>query len=424
MPDRLLHDSGNAIAAALADAGLRCGPGSAAHDRLKNLIFRIKPPKHIRSVARSGWHRIDDDDVFVLPSGEVFGKNVEIIVQTAGVKTGEFTRASGTLADWQHNIARLAVGNSRVAFGISMAFAGPLLDVVGEKSGGFNARGESQIGKTYGIAETAASVCGRADSKGGFIHAWNTTQNALEVTCAETCDLTLILDELGQAEKKNLESTIYQIFNESGKSRMARTADQNRPQHSWRLLVLSTGEKSVEQHLASLGIKPPAGVGVRLLSFDADAGKGFGVYEKLHEFADGAALSRHFNEVCQRYYGTAIRAFLGRLADERAAIRDEIKGRQAAFRDKVLPAGGAGQAISVAMRFGLVAAAGELATRYGVTGWRKGEATRAAKTCFEAWLGKRGGVGPEEERVMVEQVRSLLERYGESRFIKFGPFHD
>ena len=58
----------------LADAGLTCGTGQAAHERLKDLIFQIKPPKHIRSVARCGWHRIDDDDVYVLPSGEVFGK--------------------------------------------------------------------------------------------------------------------------------------------------------------------------------------------------------------------------------------------------------------------------------------------------------------------------------------------------------------
>jgi putative DNA primase/helicase len=159
---------------------------------------------------------------------------------------------------------------------------------------------------------------------------------------------------------------------------------------------------------------------VRLLSFPADAGKGLGVYEKLHGFTDGATLSRHFNDVTQTYYGTAIRAFLKSLVEEQS-VKDEMKAQQAAFRDMVLPESSAGQAISVAMRFGLVAAAGELATRYGVTGWPKGEATRAAKTCFEAWLGKRGGVGPDEERAMVEQVRGLLERHGESRFIKIEP---
>jgi hypothetical protein len=209
VPHRLLHDSGNAIAAELADAGLKCAPGTKAHERLKDLIFRISPAKHIRSVARSGWHRVGDDDIYVLPSGEVFGKDgIEIIVHTSGVKTGEATHASGTLAGWQHNIARLARGNSRVAFGISTAFAAPLLDIVNEKSGGFNAAGASQIGKTYGIAQTAASVCGRANSKDGYIRSWNATQNGLEIICAETCDLALILDELGQADKKNLESMI------------------------------------------------------------------------------------------------------------------------------------------------------------------------------------------------------------------------
>ena len=31
------------IAAELADAGLRCGPGTTAQDRLKSLIFQIRP---------------------------------------------------------------------------------------------------------------------------------------------------------------------------------------------------------------------------------------------------------------------------------------------------------------------------------------------------------------------------------------------
>ena len=44
----------------------------------------------------------------------------------------------------------------------------------------------------------------------------------------------------------------------------------------------------------------------------------------------------------------------------------------------------------VCERFALIAAGGELATQYGVTGWPPGEAGQAATRCFQAWLEQRG----------------------------------
>ena len=177
------------------------------------------------------------------------GRGAEVIVQTASVKTGESTRASGTLAEWQHNIARLAVGNSRVAFGISTAFAGPLLDIVNEKSGGFNAGGSRKSVRPTGSPRQPPRCVARP-TVGVSSTSWNATQNGLEIICAETCDLTLVLDELGQAEKKTLESTIYQIFNESGKRRMVRTADLHVRNTVGVCSCSRPARRRVEQHLA------------------------------------------------------------------------------------------------------------------------------------------------------------------------------
>src|SRR5262249_28677876 len=86
--------------------------------------------------------------------------------------------------------------------------------------------------------------------------------------------------------------------------------------------------------------------------------------------------------------------------------------------EATVPAGAVGQVISVAGRFGLVAAAGELAILYGILPWPKGEALRAAKTCFKAWLAERGGSATEvsEDTRAIERVREAMSGYGESRF--------
>ncbi len=78
---------------------------------------------------------------------------------------------------------------------------------------------------------------------------------------------------------------------------------------------------------------------------------------------------------------------------------------------------------SVAARFALIGAAGELARGYGVLPWPEGEAMRAARACFAVWLAERGGAGAAEEaqavaqvRAFVAQVRAFIEAHGASRF--------
>jgi putative DNA primase/helicase len=61
-------------------------------------------------------------------------------------------------------------------------------------------------------------------------------------------------------------------------------------------------------------------------------------------------------------------------------------------------------------------AAGELATRYGVTGWKPGDTDWGIGLCFRAWLDRRGGVGMREEETGIAQVRAFIEQHGSARF--------
>ncbi len=95
-----------------------------------------------------------------------------------------------------------------------------------------------------------------------------------------------------------------------------------------------------------------------------------------------------------------------------AITRDRI----AQFVATTVPKGSDGQVIRAARRLGLIGAAGELATQLGVTPWRKGQPTAAAKWAFRNWLARRGGGEAAEIRQAVETVRLFIEQYGGSRF--------
>ena len=76
-----------------------------------------------------------------------------------------------------------------------------------------------------------------------------------------------------------------------------------------------------------------------------------------------------------------------------------------------------GQAKRAAARFAVLALAGELATEYGITGWPKGEAIRAAAVAFAAWCALRGkGRGNLERDQVTERMAGFIERHGDSRF--------
>src|SRR5690348_970977 len=99
--------------------------------------------------------------MFALPGSDAFGRGAaNVILQAECATTDAAYRASGTLADWQRQVAGLAVGNDRLVLFLSAAFAGPLLDIMGEPSGGLHLVGDSRTGKST-AALVAASVWGK-----------------------------------------------------------------------------------------------------------------------------------------------------------------------------------------------------------------------------------------------------------------------
>jgi putative DNA primase/helicase len=384
----------------LVHRGLRIAAGRAARERLSNFITMWRPKRKVRCVITVGWC----GDAFVMP-GKTYGGTEEIILQTEGVAP-QFSTA-GTLAAWRDDIARLCNGNSRLVFAVSAAFVGPLLRLAGEESGGVNFRGKSSIGKTA-MLHAARSVWGVP------LGSWRATDNAAEGIASGASDTFLNLDELGQVDPKVVGAIAYMLGNERGKARMTRNAT-TRAVTAWRVFFLSTGEVSLADRLREGGIRVRAGQEVRVLDVPAMADGNSGAFDTTHEF-DPAALAEHIKVAADRNCGHPAIAFLEYVIARLAKLPAKLAVARTNFIEKYCPPGADGQVRRACGRFALVAAAGEMATAAGITGWEAHQAWLMAAKMFQTWLDARGGKGAAEVRDGILQVRAFLEAHGEARF--------
>lgn len=413
VPWRMFSGSGEEMRAELLRQGFFVPPSQKARNLFVEYLAQAKPDQRARSVERTGWHGEGEQRVFVMPGGTIGHCNEPVHFQSESLRDRVY-RQAGEPGAWRSDVADLCRGNSRLVLAVSIAFASMLLHPAEEESGGFHLRGGSSTGKTTAL-RVAASVFGGPD----YLRRWRATDNALEAVAAMHNDTVLILDELAQVDPKVAGQAAYMLANGEGKQRAHRTGSA-RPVLSWRTLVLSAGEISLAEHMRQDGKKAQAGQEVRLADVSADAGKGYGLFETLHGYTDAAALSRALCASAAQVYGTAAPEFITAVLRAGDALREEMRVMRAAFCRAVLPGKADGQAYRAANRFALVAVAGELASRWGITGWEAGEADKAARICFRAWLEQRGGAANIEPARMVAQVKQFLERHGEARFVPWG----
>ena len=144
------------LARTLAQGGMVLPPETARRKSLLRYFSGAIPQikRRVRLVDTLGWHH----GAFLLPDGKAIGHAAEA-VKYAGDASGPGGHAvGGTLEGWKGEVAAMAIGNPRLAFGLACAFAGPILSMVRpDGGGGFNIQGHSSKGKST-ILEAAAST--------------------------------------------------------------------------------------------------------------------------------------------------------------------------------------------------------------------------------------------------------------------------
>ncbi len=220
-------------------------------------------------------------------------------------------------------------------------------------------------------------------------------------------DTCLCLDEINEADPREVGAIVYSLGNGTGKTRATRIGSA-RSVHRWRLSLLSTGERSITAMMHEGGKQAKAGQLVRLLNIPA--ARQFGVFDDLHHFVDGREMADYFKTECAKQYGHAGVKFVEYIIKQDKA---DFGATLAAIEQQFTRSDT--QAARAASRFALYAMAGELAIEAGIVNWVQGSALEACKLMFAEWQAMRG-TGATEHKQILQNINDYLLKFGDAKF--------
>jgi putative DNA primase/helicase len=393
-----LAGDGNAIAEGLLSRGYtyKRRQKNALLDYIQGLGANIE--NNYTVTDKSGWV----GSSFVLPHKTYGDEHLKF--RDVEPSPDSLTEIKGTLEGWKDNVAAKCAGNSRLILGLGTSFAAPLLPIVDIESGGFHLVGDTSQGKTI-VLSVAASVTGIKD-----IPHWRTTTNGLESTATAFNHLCLPLDEIGQAEAKDVGHIAYMLANGQGKARMKKDLTNRKPK-TWRLMVLSSGESSLGNYMKTANITQKGGQEVRLPDVPAaPVNSQYGCFETIHGADTPELFATDLEAAVKEHHGTALDAFLSRLVvdcqDPKFAGNLSKQVHQVAAK---LCEGTKDNAVGrVAKRFALLQVVLGLAHKYELLPFPVEEVEWSISTCFQDWLTARGGDGLIEIKQAIERIEHLL----------------
>jgi len=357
-----------------------------------------RPAEVFSTTCRPGWH---ESGAFVLP-GRTIG-NDKVRYQ-ASAKGQNLFSVRGSLDGWKTEVAAKCEGNPVLTLAIGCALAGPLLSLVGVLGGGVHLVGDSSSGKS--LAQLiGSSVWG---DPGIFAASWDMTKGGLEIEASSRNDTMLPLDEIKRADPKRVQEMAYSLANGQGKGTMTRDREA-RGKLSWRLLALSSGERSLSEHAAISGNAAHAGAELRMVDVNAGT-RTHRAFDELHGL-EGADFHRQLTVAVGANHGHIGPAFVEKLlaSDDRPGLLEDFAGIRAQFVEDNAQAG------RVADRFAVIALAGEMAIAYGLLPWTPGTALADCQLLYGEWLSRVGG-GNAEDRQILAGILDFIDKHGSSRF--------
>ncbi len=357
-----------------------------------------RPAEVFATTCRPGWH---ESGAFVLPGRTIGSDKVRY---QASAKGQNLFSVRGSLDGWKVEVAAKCEGNPVLTLAIGCALAGPLLSLVGVLGGGVHLVGDSSSGKS--LAQLiGSSVWG---DPGIFAASWDMTKGGLEIEASSRNDTMLPLDEIKRADPKRVQEMAYSLANGQGKGTMTRDREA-RGKLSWRLLALSSGERSLSEHAAISGNAAHAGAELRMVDVNAGT-RTHRAFDDLHGL-EGADFHRQLTVAVGANHGHIGPAFVEKLlaSDDRPGLLEDFAGIRAQFIEDNAQAG------RVADRFAVIALAGEMAIAYGLLPWTPGTALADCQLLYGEWLSRVGG-GNAEDRQILAGILDFIDKHGSSRF--------
>lgn len=367
-------------------------------------------PQRTRQVTRrGGWH----GQSFVT-RGRTFGAQAATLSFEGSTvfEDSSIGMRCGTFEGWRAGMRPACEASSFLTFGMSIGYAGPLLELIGEDEGAiFNFYGHSSTGKTL-IARCLHSQAGRAQSSD--LPTYGITPRGAEELCFARNDWAVVFDEAGRTtgtpeqRREKVRSMAFMVPSGRGAIRSARVSrHHDLPNLTWRLFGISSGERPLDEP----GTNRFAGEQLRHIDITVPRPHLGGVFDLVDEEGEeraivAAQLAESLETTIAANFGLARDQYLDRLTAERPSITRRIRQ---IIDDFVELVGASTQPWErrLARKFGIVLAGAELAAEWNVAPFSLEHAHRCVLTIYR--VARRAIVSVEE------QTGDVLHRLREAR---------
>lgn len=282
---------------------------------------------HATSVGRCGWHKVGEHTVFVLGAEMLTreGAKPDVVVER-GADRARLWRGLSTRGTYDAHLDALKAAwaaSPVCAATICAALAAPLLRPLAAPLFAVHLAGDSSRGKST-MLKIAASVYGAPQDE-EWVTSWNATSVGHEVRASLLCDLPLCIDEAGVVDPKEREKAVYMLINGVGRVRGAREGGL-REGHSWRTVVLSTGERMLAEQDAATGAQ------VRVLQWLVS---GFGQLDAGGVDGLRRACEEHHGQVGLEWLAALLETTDDAWIAHRQALRERERVMQARAKDSL-----------------------------------------------------------------------------------------
>lgn len=281
----------------------------------------------VTSTTRMGWLGKDGELGFMLGQRHIGGREpVMLTGSPQNLQHAEGWSPKGTWQGWTDAVAKDVTIRPVVMLGIYAALAPVLLQVLGAPSFVVSWDGATSGGKTT-TARLAASVWGDPSDGGGVMYSWEGTGVGAERTADWLQSLPLILDDTKRAlSPSHVADALYRIPGSIGRTRGSKVEGERQRLASWKLCLLSTGEKPITS------FRQDGGAAARVLSI---RGAPFGdAPPKSIAEASNAAASDQFRDAIQEHHGHLGPRFVEWLCAHRDKWPD-LRERWTAYRAEI-----------------------------------------------------------------------------------------
>ncbi len=362
-------------------------------------------------LSQSGYADLGNGtSVFVERNGNILhAASAELPVVRAVGCHGKCPEA-GSLAAWQREVARPAIGNPAIIFALSTALTAPLLACAKAEPIGVNFFGTTSSGKS-----TLLRVMASVDRDPAHLTSWNATETAIELMARYARDGLLILDEFPSHPDRWHIKALMSLGNGTGKARGNLTRDLEQG-HSTRTVTASSAESSTRRFLRDAGFTPPDGMSVRMIDIPVRRWS-HGVFETLHHHPDGRSFSAALTDAAVRSHGHAGPAFICWIMQHETKLRTKIGLLVKTFFDRITAGLGLseipGDVGRVLNAFSLISVAGELAILAGILPWKPGTAEQAVILMARIWFADRNGEVSDRTRGIAARIHAARDTFAD-----------